>query len=160
VRATARLRTAHPALVLDLAGENRTAPRVDLDRLVSEAGMDGRVRLSGFVDEEGLADRYAAADVAISLSEYEGFGLPALEACARDVPLVAARTPSLGEIFGGAALLVDPRDETAIATALHRVLTDRPLAGRLQAAGRALAARHSWARAAALSREALAEAAS
>lgn len=159
VRAVARLRAVHPSLVLDLAGENRTHPRVDLDALVRDQGLASRVRLSGFVDEAGLADRYAAADVAVSLSEYEGFGLPALEAGARGVPLVAARNPSLGEIFGGAALLVDPRDEIAIADAVRRVLDDRALAARLRDAGRALAARHSWARAADLSRRALAEAA-
>ncbi|MFN8096482.1 MAG: glycosyltransferase family 1 protein [Vicinamibacteria bacterium] len=159
LRAVARLRTAHPSLVLDLAGENRTEPRIDLDGLVQRLGLGSRVRLSGFVDEAGLADRYAAADVAVSLSEYEGFGLPALEASARGVPLVAARAPSLGEIFGATALLVDPRDEGAIAAALHRVLTDAPLAARLRDAGHGLAARHSWARTAALTREALAEAA-
>jgi glycosyltransferase involved in cell wall biosynthesis len=159
VRAVARLRAAHPSLVLDLAGENRTQPRVDLEALVREQGLGTRVRLSGFVDEAGLARRYAAADVAVSLSEYEGFGLPALEACARGVPLVAARSPSLGEVFADAALLVDPRDEVAIAAALRRVLVDATLAARLREAGRALAARHSWARTAALSRAALAEAA-
>jgi len=159
VRAVARLRAVHPSLVLDLAGENRTEPRADLDALVRAHGLGSRVRLSGFVDEAGLADRYAAADVAVSLSEYEGFGLPALEAVARGVPLVAARSPSLGEIFRGAALLVEPRDELAIADAVRRVLDDHALAARLRDAGRALAARHSWARTAALARQALAEAA-
>jgi glycosyltransferase involved in cell wall biosynthesis len=159
VRAVARLRTEYPSLVLDLAGENRTEPRADLDTLVRDQGLASRARLSGFVDEAGLADRYAAADVAVALSEYEGFGLPALEAVARGVPLVAARNPSLGEIFGEAALLVDPRDESAIADAIRRILGDGALAARLRHAGRGLAARHSWARAAALSRQALAEAA-
>jgi glycosyltransferase involved in cell wall biosynthesis len=157
LRAVARLRNVQPALTLDLAGENRTEPRLDLAALARELGIAGRVRLSGFVDEVALADRYAAADVAVSLSEYEGFGLPALEACARGVPLVASRAPSLGEIFDGAALLVDPRDETAVADAIRRVLRDRGLAERLREAGRLLADRHSWARTAALTREALAE---
>ena len=127
--------------------------------MASELGLSSHVRLSGFVDEQGLADRYAAADVFVSLSEYEGFGLPALEAAARGVPLVVSREPSLGEIFGEAALLVDPRDESAIATAVHRVLGDAALASRLREAGLALARRHSWARTAALTRQALAEAA-
>ena len=159
VRATARLRPAHPSITLDLAGENRTAPRLDLAGMASELGLSSNVRLSGFVDEPGLADRYAAADVFVSLSEYEGFGLPALEAAARGVPLVVSRDPSLGEIFAGAALLVDPHDESAIATAIHRVLGDASLASRLREAGLALAGRHSWARTAELTRQALAEAA-
>ena len=91
------------------------------------------------------ADRYAAADVAVSLSEYEGFGLPALEAAARGVPLVVGEAPSLGEIFGGAAMVVQPRDESAVARALDRVLGEPGLRERLVGAGRALdGLRHSF----------------
>lgn len=159
LRATARLAGRHPRLVLDVVGENRTHPRLDLPRAVAALGLGGHVRLSGFVDDQALADRYAAADAAVFLSEYEGFGLPALEAAARGVPLVVASAPSLGEIFAGAALAVDPRDETAIAAALDRVLCDGPLRARLVRSGRELAGAHSWAEAARRTRAALLEAA-
>jgi len=159
LRATALLSRAYPGLVLDVVGENRTHPGTDLTRLVSGLGLENHVRLSGFVDEAGLAARYAAADVAVFLSEYEGFGLPALEAAARGVPLVVSRYPSLSEIFGEAALLVEPRDETAVASALDSVLRDGRLAERLRSSGRLLARRYSWAETARLTREALAEAA-
>jgi glycosyltransferase involved in cell wall biosynthesis len=159
LRATALLRRAHPAIVLDVVGENRTRPAIDLDAAAAALGLTANVRLSGFVDEAGLADRYAAAEVFVSLSEYEGFGLPALEAAARGVPLVVSRAPSLGEIFAEAALLVDPRDEVSVAASIHRVLADGRLRARLVEAGRALAARHSWAQTARLTRAALAEAA-
>jgi len=159
LRATARLARRHPRLVLDVVGENRTHPRLDLARAVAGLGLREHVRFSGFVDDQGLADRYAAADAAVFLSEYEGFGLPALEAASRGVPLVVARAPSLGEIFGGAALLVDPRDETATAAALDRVLSDAALRQRLVRSGRDLAGRHSWADAAARTRAVLHEAA-
>jgi glycosyltransferase involved in cell wall biosynthesis len=159
LRAVARLRSTQPDLVLDFAGENRTHPRLDLAGMASRLGLGHRLRLSGFVDEEGLADRYAAADVLVALSEYEGFGMPALEAAARGVPLVVSRAPALGEIFGAAALVVDPRDEGAIATAVRRVLHEPALAARLRQAGRALAARHSWPHTAELTWQALAEAA-
>ena len=88
------------------------------------------MRLSGFVEDHELALRYAAADAFVALSEYEGFGLPALEAAARGLPLVVGRPPSQGEIFRDAALLVDPRDEHAIAQALDRALGDTHHAGR------------------------------
>lgn len=159
LRAAARLVRRHPDLVLDVVGENRTHPLLDLEGTVASLGLEGRVRLSGFVEDEALADRYAAADAAVFLSEYEGFGLPALEAAARGVPLVVSRAPSLGEVFRDAALLVDPRDESAIAAALDRVLAEETLRARLREAGRALASRHSWAEAARLTREALLEAA-
>ncbi len=142
-----------------MVGENRTSPRLDLPRAVRELGLESRVRLSGFVDEAGLADRYASADAAVFLSEYEGFGLPALEAAARGVPLVVSTRPALSEVFGGAAILVDSRNEVAIAEALGRLLADPALRAGLVLRGLALAARHSWSRAAALTRQALLEAA-
>jgi glycosyltransferase involved in cell wall biosynthesis len=159
LRATARLVHRHPGLVLDVVGENRTHPRIDLEEMVRTLGLQAHVRLSGFVEEEALADRYAAADAAVFLSEYEGFGLPALEAAARGVPLVVGRAPSQGEIFRDAALLVDSRDETAVAEALDRALSDEGLRAALVTAGHALAARHSWAEAATRTRALLLEAA-
>jgi len=159
LRAVGRLRERHPALVLDLVGENRTHPRLDLDGLVTSLGLGENVRLSGFVDDHALAARYAAADVFVAISEYEGFGLPALEAATRGVPLVVGQPPSLGEIFRDAALLVDPHDEARIAQAIDRVLTHPPTRDGLVAAGQALAGRHSWAETARLTREALLRAA-
>jgi glycosyltransferase involved in cell wall biosynthesis len=148
LRVVGLLRRAHPGLVLDVVGDNRTSPERDLVAAARELGLADAVRFSGFVDEAGLADRYAAADAAVFLSLYEGFGLPALEAMARGVPVLVSDRPALGEIFGAAALVVDPRDERAIAAALDRLLADPALRNTLVARGRTLAARHSWAAAA------------
>jgi glycosyltransferase involved in cell wall biosynthesis len=159
LRAITQLVPRHPQLVLDVAGDNRTQPRLDLPRLVAHLGLARHVRLSGFVSEASLSDRYAAADVLILLSEYEGFGLPALEAMARGVPVVASSRPAVGEIFGSAALLVEPRDVQDIAAAIDRVLRDRDLCQDLVDRGRRLASRYSWQQTAALTRQALAAAA-
>jgi glycosyltransferase involved in cell wall biosynthesis len=159
LRATARLRRRHPRTLLDVVGDNRTHPRLDLYRLADAAALEEHVRFSGFVDEGALAQRYAAADVAVFLSEYEGFGLPTLEAAARGVPLVVSRAPALGEIFGEVALTVDPHDESAVAHALGRLITDESLRQRLVGAGRSLASRHSWPQAASATRAVLREAA-
>jgi glycosyltransferase involved in cell wall biosynthesis len=144
LRAAGLLRPRWPELAVHVVGENRTRPRLDFDRVVDDAGLHGRVRLDGFVDDAALALRYAAADVAVFLSDYEGFGLPALEAMARGVPVVASRAPSLGEIFGEAALLVEPRDERDVAGAIERILGDPALGADLVRRGRALAGRFSW----------------
>jgi glycosyltransferase involved in cell wall biosynthesis len=159
IQAVALLSRRHPHLVLEVVGDNRTHPYQDLAACAARAGVGRRVRLSGFVTEEGLAARYAAADVAVFLSEYEGFGLPALEAAARGVPLVVSRRPALGETFAGAALLVDPGDAAGVAEAVGRVLADVPTRAGLVARGEALADRHSWEEAARLTRDALAQAA-
>jgi glycosyltransferase involved in cell wall biosynthesis len=133
-----------PGVVLDVVGENRTHPRFDLAGLVRRLGLERHVRLSGFADEAGLSSRYAAADAAVFLSEYEGFGLPPLEAACRGVPLVTSDRPSLCEIFGESALLVCPTDPRGIANTLARLLRDEPLRRSLVRRGHELAARLSW----------------
>jgi glycosyltransferase involved in cell wall biosynthesis len=122
---------------------------------VKSLGLGSRVRLSGFVSEEGLADRYAAADICLYLSEYEGFGLPALEALSRGVPLVTSPAPALLENFGEASLLADPRDVLGIAAATSRLLGDARLRETQVAKGRILASGFSWAKTAGATREIL-----
>lgn len=144
LKAIALLARAVPDLILDVVGENRTHPRIDLPDLCRSLGVERHVRLSGFADEEGLAARYAAADAAVFLSEYEGFGLPPLEAASRGIPLVTSERPSLSEIFGDSALLVSPADPRGIADTLARVLRDEDLRLSLVRRGRDLARRLSW----------------
>jgi glycosyltransferase involved in cell wall biosynthesis len=157
--AVARLRRAWPDLTLDVVGENRTHPTLDLPALARRTGAAPHVRLSGFVTEADLADRYAAADAMVFLSEYEGFGLTVMEAMSRGIPVVTSARPALSEVFGDTALLADPRDAPAVADALDRILRDAPLRADLVARGRALAAGHSWSACARLTRDALAAAA-
>jgi glycosyltransferase involved in cell wall biosynthesis len=160
LHATALLRRRGLNVSLDVVGENRTHPRLNLSFLIRQLDIGDRVTFTGYVPEVELADRCAAADVAVFLSEYEGFGLPALEAAARGLPLVVADRPALSEILGGAALLVDPQDAEGVARAVLRILQDADLRLDLVTRGRNLAARHSWAETARLTRDVLAAAAS
>jgi len=114
----------------------------------------GRVRLLGFVPRADLWPLYAGAAAFCFPSLLEGFGFPVLEAMAQGTPVVTSEGTSTEELAGDAALLVDPRDPTAIAAALERLLTDEELAARLRDAGPARAAEYTWARSAQLVGEA------
>jgi O-antigen biosynthesis alpha-1,3-mannosyltransferase len=81
-------------------------------------------------------------------SEFEGFGLPVLEAMGSGAPVVTSGTSSLPEVAGDAALLVDPYDVEAITAGLRRVLAEPGLAEELIQRGLVQAARFSWERAA------------
>jgi glycosyltransferase involved in cell wall biosynthesis len=153
LQAVALMRRRGCPASLDVVGENRTHPSLDLPQLVRRLGLESAVTLVGYTSEADLARRYAAADVAVFLSEYEGFGLPALEAAARGLPLVVADRPALSEVSGPAALLVDPRDAEAVAAALLRVLREPDLRRDLLTRGRDLVKRHSWAETARLTRD-------
>jgi glycosyltransferase involved in cell wall biosynthesis len=158
LRAVAGLVPSWPELRLDVVGENRSS--LDLAALVRSAGLRRHVRLSGFVDENELALRYAAADVAVFLSEYEGFGLPALEAMARGVASVVSSAPAMGELFADGAVLVEPHDDAAVRGAIDGLLRDPAARAERVARGRALARRFSWRATALRTREVLAAAAS
>jgi glycosyltransferase-like protein len=98
----------------------------------------------GPVPDPDLPSLVAAAEVFAFPSAVEGFGLAAMEALAAGVPLVTRDLPVLREVFGGAARF--GADPDGLAAALSRALDDLDPA--LTAAGRALAARHTWAAAA------------
>lgn len=107
-----------------------------------------RAKWIGYVPDAQLRALYSGADAFALPSFWEGFGLPVLEAMACGAPVLTSNCSSLAEIAGEAALLVNPHDETALADALLRLLTDSALRERLKAAGKARAAQFSWSAAA------------
>ena len=112
---------------------------------IRNLGLEARVRLPGYVAAADKAALISGARVFAYPSLYEGFGFPALEAQACDVPLLASQTSSLPEVVGEGGLLINPLDEDAIAQALLRLLTDTTLCQHLVAKGRANLRRFSWA---------------
>jgi len=109
-----------------------------------EARGPGRVVRTRDLSAADLDALYRGADVFAYPALYEGFGLPVVEAMARGVPTVASNTTSIPEVAGDAAVLVDPLDEDAIATALDAVLDDAALADDLRRRGPLQAAGFSW----------------
>ncbi len=134
--AVAKLRTERE-LELVVIGHPRPGGRVA--RTIEELGLGPAVRCVSGVSDAELAGLYAEAQVAVVPSLYEGFSLPAVEAMACGVPLVATTGGALPEVVGTSGetgLLVPPGDAEALAGAVRRVLEDRELASRLGAAGR------------------------
>jgi glycosyltransferase involved in cell wall biosynthesis len=109
------------------------------------AGLGDDVRLLGSCTTEELDALYATAGCLVLSTLHEGFGLPALEAMARSLPVACSDIPALREVAGGAALYFDPRRPEQIASQMTKLLGDPGLAGRLTALGRERAAGFSWA---------------
>jgi alpha-1,3-rhamnosyl/mannosyltransferase len=101
-----------------------------IDSLVV-AGQPGWGRLPhvgrhlGYVPDDELARLYRGADVFVYPSQFEGFGIPLLEAMACGVPVVASSHPSLDEAAGDAALRVDPDDPAAWRAAVDEARSRR-----------------------------------
>ncbi|MEK7544587.1 MAG: glycosyltransferase family 1 protein [Patescibacteria group bacterium] len=64
-------------------------------------------------DEKKLACLYRHARMFVHFSEYEGFNIPVLEACASGTPVVISDIPVHRELFGEAAMFVQPDDLAA-----------------------------------------------
>jgi glycosyltransferase involved in cell wall biosynthesis len=136
LEALAKVRTERSADLV-VIGSPRRESRVSetIDRL----GLGGAVTFVSGVSDERIVELYAEASVAVVPSLYEGFSLPAIEAMACGVPLVATTGGALPEVVGAdgvTGLLVPPGDIGALAGALGRVLDDPVLAARLSFAGR------------------------
>jgi alpha-1,3-rhamnosyl/mannosyltransferase len=120
----------------------------EIEQAVRAAQDEGWVVHPGYVGEGELAALYRQAAVVVFPTLYEGFGLPAVEAQHAGAPLVCSDLPVLREVAGEGALYAPAHDATAMALAIHRVLTDTALRESLTAAGALSARRLSWAEAA------------
>ena len=71
--------------------------REDLERIAVENGVDDRVGFLGYVDDEELPGLYAGAEVFVTLSEFEAFGMTVGEALAAGTPCVVREAGALSD---------------------------------------------------------------
>ncbi|MDP6606694.1 MAG: glycosyltransferase family 4 protein [Dehalococcoidia bacterium] len=111
-------------------------------------GIADRVEFLGKVELWRLVEAYSSATVVVMPSHYEGFGLPAVEAMACEVPVVAYDTSSLPEVIGTdgvAGRLAPLGDQEALAREICRYLDDPEAAARAGRAGRERVLEHfNW----------------
>lgn len=106
----------------------------DLQNDIQARGLADRLVLAGPLDADALAARYAAADLFVLPSRYEGYGMVVAEAMAHALPVLTTTAGALPEAAGGAARLVPPDDVPALRAALHRLLSEPTERDRLAAA--------------------------
>jgi glycosyltransferase involved in cell wall biosynthesis len=136
LEAVAKLRTERD-IELVVIGNPRPDGRVA--KAIERLDLAPIVRCVTGISDDELACNYASAQVAVVPSLYEGFSLPAIEAMACGVALVATTGGALPEVVGTdevTGLLVPPDDPGALAGAIGRLLDDDELRRNLGAAGR------------------------
>ena len=107
-------------------------------------GILDKVLFPGFIPIEHLPFLYIAAELFVSPSFYEGFGLPPVEAMACGTPVIASNTTSIPEIVGNNALLINPWDTEELFQAMLKTLEDSSLRESLITKGFIRSSELSW----------------
>ena len=118
------------------------------DQLLKEMEQDDLfdqyVKLIGYVDDEDLPYLYSHAMCFVFTSQYEGFGLPVLEAMSCGCPVIASTSSSLPEVVGDAGVMVAWNSAEEHIDAYKRIYADCGLRDRLHEKGLERAKLFSW----------------
>lgn len=115
---------------LDCVGDTRLTPDHAAEVLAAARPFGARVRFHGALPADALAPFYRTADMLVSPSYYEGYGMALAEATAHGLPVLATTGGAVPYTTAGqAAMLVPPADVGALADALETLISD-PMARR------------------------------
>jgi glycosyltransferase involved in cell wall biosynthesis len=152
VEALARLKDHRWRLVI--AGDNTRSPETAarLDEDIARYGLSDRIEIAGPVSEERLSELYAAADLFVLPSRFEGYGMAYTEAVAHGVPVIGTKAGAIPDtVPPGAGILIPPDDVEALAATLRRLFDNGPEREQLAAGARVASASFpTWRESAAL----------
>ena len=115
-----------------------------INTLMEQLRIKDRVYILGYIPQEDLLALYNMAKIFISLSFYEGFGLPVLEAMSCGKPVIASQNTSMQELVGSNGILVDPYNIEEIIIAIENLLSDEKLRILLSKKGLQRSGEFSW----------------
>jgi glycosyltransferase involved in cell wall biosynthesis len=135
LRAMCRL----PDAELVLVGDGDSRP--EMQQFASELGIKERVHFLG--RRPDVPQLLKLADLYVHASNYEGFGIAAVEAMSAGLPVVASEVPGLKEVVEGAGRLVPPNNEEALANAVDEILGSKQIRRQMAVASQKRAAHFS-----------------
>jgi glycosyltransferase involved in cell wall biosynthesis len=145
IRAFARLKhergICHKLLLIGTA-----LPGTPLGPLVGELGLADEVRMVPYAAHEEIALAYNASDLFVYPSDYEGFGMPVLEAMACGTPVIALDNTAFPEFAGNVGWLLPDAEVDTLAQAIERLLTDADRREHMRREGPRRAAGYDWRR--------------
>jgi glycosyltransferase involved in cell wall biosynthesis len=145
IRAFAQVAQDVPDAVLVIVGPDDEGRGASLKRLASDLSIGPRVRFTGPLAGAEKLEALATADVWCLSSEFESFGLAAVEALAAGLPAVISDGVQIAdEIDTAGAALVAPSTPQAFAAGMRRLLDDAQLRRELSGRGRAFAHDFDW----------------
>jgi glycosyltransferase involved in cell wall biosynthesis len=129
--------TADPAAHLTLVGSpTEPAYAAALGRYAAALGLAAAVDFVTGISDDDLAAHYRTADVLVMLSDHEGFGVPLVEAMGHGLPIVAFNAGAVGEVLGGAGILLEQKHPRHVARVVSQLMDEPAERERLVRAGR------------------------
>jgi glycosyltransferase involved in cell wall biosynthesis len=122
VHALARLDNTNVHLFC-VGGKTSPAYLAYIKKLVAGYGLQEQVHLPGKVSDQDLWGYYHAADLFVSLSDHEGFGIPLIEASSIGLPVVAYDSSNIRHTLAGSGLLLSHKNSADVATVWQRLMT-------------------------------------
>ena len=135
-----RLRDTYPLVIAGAPGWHNDS----LHSIIARGQVEGWVIPLGFVSDADLPAVYAGASLFVYPSQYEGFGLPPLEAMASGVPTIVAAASCLPEVTQGGAKLVQPEDIDGFGSAIAEALENAEWRSEAALRGIRIASSYSW----------------
>lgn len=145
INAFSLIRSSVPKARLAIVGRGALEPMIR--EHIGRLGLDGGVRLYGYLEGRVLEQYYRSSDIHVCPSHYEPFGLVAAEAMAAGAAVVASSTGGLVDIVSSSEVgrVFPARDVGALAETLKQLCLDAPLRKLIASAGRRhVAARFAW----------------
>lgn len=137
---SSEIRTKYP---LVLAGGKGWLDQ-GIENAIQQVKTPGKVIRTGYIDDDDMAAVYSGAKLFLFPSNYEGFGIPVLEAMACGTPVITADNSSLPEVAGTAALYVKAEDVKDITAQITKLISDPSLAKELRVKGFEQVKKFSW----------------
>ena len=128
-------REIEPRAHLRLVGSETSDPayRAELEELRISLVSRDNIHFTGKITNLQIRAYYRAADIFLSASEHEGFGMPLIEAMAFDVPVIAYAATAVPETMGNARTLIDSWDDQRVADLVRNLNYNRTLRKQLVA---------------------------
>ena len=116
----------------------------EVEKKISSSKYKKDIIVKGFVKNSELPLLYKNANAFLYPSLYEGFGLSDLESMAVGTPVITSNIPTIKEVIGDAAILVNPEDIISISDAMTKLATDKNYQKSLIQKGNLVIKKYSW----------------
>ena len=97
----------------------------ELQKMVKALPCKARIHFSGKVSDEELKRQYNQADLYISMSQHEGFGIPLLEAMQYEIPVIAYDAAAVSDTLGDAGILLKTNNPATVSFVIDKLLHDK-----------------------------------